>query len=575
MKKTLSILLLLFININCLSQIVYVKNDAAGLNNGTSWENAFNDLSYAIHNTVSGQIWVASGTYKPSTDLNGLIPTDVTLKTFKLKANIAIYGGFTGVETNLNQRNWINNITVLSGDIGIAGVYTDNVRNVVSSEYSTLNNNTILDGLTIRGGYAYFQYDGAGIYVQNAFNSSFVLRNCIIENNYSFHRGGGLYVYNCDPIIENNIFRNNQAFEGGAIHLNYSDALISNNQIINNSANNYPTSGYSSLSGGGIYVSSYSSPEITNNLIKNNFSLGEGGGVTINSNYHTTFKNNIVIGNSSRDGAGLFLEDSKSYLFNNIFAKNNAAQDGGAIYMDYVPGQLEFINNTVVLNTATSEGGGLYLSAANTNIVNSIFYNNISPIGSQISSNSYAGDWSPDFRFCNIQGGINGISIYGNPIVYENNIDNIPMFVDTNNNNFRLNEQSTSIDSGTINSSIFSSIWTGSNGQVINFPITDLEGNQRIISSIDIGAYEFGSSLSVPNLERTKFIIYPNPSSGIYFINSIYESFSVYNSSGIEIIKSSSKSSSVNLDLTNYPNGLYFITFIAEGKRYSYKLIKE
>ncbi len=58
------------------------------------------------------EIWVASGMYKPTST------TDRTA-SFSLVNNTALYGGFTGVETKLSQRNpdpLINN-TVLSGDL--------------------------------------------------------------------------------------------------------------------------------------------------------------------------------------------------------------------------------------------------------------------------------------------------------------------------------------------------------------------------------------------------------------------------------------------------------------------------
>ena len=168
-KNILFLILFLIISLNSQSQIIYVKQDATGLNDGTNWENAYTDLSTAINSSQSGQIWVTEGLYFPSTDLDAEIPTDPKLKTFKLKLNIAIYGGFIGVETDLDQRNWINHPTILSGNIGDSNLYTDNLKNVISSEYVDLNSNTILDGLTIKGGYA--SNDGGGIYVNQTSKS--------------------------------------------------------------------------------------------------------------------------------------------------------------------------------------------------------------------------------------------------------------------------------------------------------------------------------------------------------------------------------------------------------------------
>ena len=75
----------------------YVKPGSAGDCSG--WVNAC-DLQTALTGAVSGdQILVAAGMYKPTTD-----PTDRTA-TFQLKSGVALYGGFAGTETSLDQRN--------------------------------------------------------------------------------------------------------------------------------------------------------------------------------------------------------------------------------------------------------------------------------------------------------------------------------------------------------------------------------------------------------------------------------------------------------------------------------------
>jgi predicted outer membrane repeat protein len=358
---------------------------------------------------------VAQGTYFPTTDLNGQIPTDAKLNTFKLKLNIAIYGGFSGVEINLNQRNWTNYPTILSGNIGNANLYTDNLMHVFSCEYVNLNSTTILDGLTIKAGYA-VSANGGGIYVNQTTNGRFKLKNCILEENYARGYGGALYVFNSNPIIEDCIFRNNKAYQGGGMYLYYSDAIISNCNIDNNIADNFPTGGFSSLVGGGIYIASYSSPTISNNSMTNNFAKDEGGAFVNDSNYEVLFTNNIVSGNKSRDGGALFLGWT-TYCFNNLFFNNQATRYGGAIYMDYDSNRSQFINNTVVQNSAAREGGGLYITGANPDVTNSLFYNNTSPIGPQIKAINGNGNWSPDFRYCNIQGGLTNLATSGNVIV--------------------------------------------------------------------------------------------------------------------------------------------------------------
>ena len=580
-KRLLSFVLCVFAVINATSQIVYVNINATGLNNGSSWQNAYTDLSTAINAMTAGQIWVAQGTYFPTTDLNGDIPSDARLNTFKLKLNVAIYGGFSGIETNVTQRDWTNYETILSGNIGDASLYTDNLVHVVSSEYVDLNSNTILDGLTIKGGYAvlldaFGAEKGGGIYVNQTSGGSFKVRNCVFEENYAVGYGGGLYVFNSNPIIENSTFRNNKAFTGGGLYLWYSDAIIDNCQIENNVADNFPTTGSSSLTAGGIYIGSYSSPIISNNSINNNMAVHEGGAFVNDSNYEVLFNNNIVSGNHSTDGGALFL-GWQTYCFNNLLFNNTASNYGGAVYMDYDPNRSQFINNTVVQNAAGSQGGGLYITGANVDVTNSIFYNNTSPAGAQIIAYNYNGDWAPDFRYCDIQGGLAALATYGNPIVYLDNLDVDPLFIDVANNNFGLMSESPLINAGTINPTIMEGSWTGANGNMINFPNNDLDGNQRIQDAIDIGAYEFGDTLGV-DTEGITFNIFPNPSNGFFNISSTtnYDSLSVYDIQGKLLYHHSlNKSELSSVDLSKYPSGMYFIQFSAKSKKYTYKIFNK
>lgn len=456
----------------CLGQ-VFVNKNSTGTNDGTSWKNAYTDLDEAINLTISGEIWVAAGIYKPSTDLDGMVPSDEREKTFRLKENIAIYGGFIGNESSLSERDWESNKTILSGDIGIEDDRTDNSFHVISAEYADLDQLTILDGLTVRDGYS--QNSGAGIYVNNTSGGSFIIRNCIIENNYSIDEGGGLYVFNSNPLIVDNIFKNNRGYEGGGIYIHFSNALIQNNEIINNEA----------ASGGGVFVNYNSSPTIKNNLIQGNSAISDGGGVKIDDNNYTVFESNRVIRNTSRNGGGLFLDFSRTYFFNNVFAKNNASERGGGIYMNYTPGP-RFINNTVVNNLANISGGGMYLSASNIDIINSILYSNRASTGNQMEVLIQRSDWFPKVHYCTVEGGEIGIKSNGT-ITYENNYEITPEFDNPTDNHYQLIGISDLINRGTLDASLM-------NLEDIQFPEYDMANNSRVFNdTIDIGAYEVQS----------------------------------------------------------------------------------
>lgn len=107
--------------------IYYVDSSMADNNgNGTSWAAAKKDVQNAINAASSGdQIWVKAGTYKPTEIPDGNYGT-IRDYSIHLKDSVKLYGGFTGNETNLAQRNWLTNVTILSGNVGVDSINTDN-----------------------------------------------------------------------------------------------------------------------------------------------------------------------------------------------------------------------------------------------------------------------------------------------------------------------------------------------------------------------------------------------------------------------------------------------------------------
>lgn len=155
--------------------IWYVDASAPSGGTGTSWTCAFQHVQDAINAASSGhEIWVKAGTYLPTEDpLGNATPADLRDKTFYLKDGVALYGGFDGTETMRSERDWMANVTILSGDIGVVGDSTDNCYHVVLSVND--GNTTVLDGFTV--------FDG------NADGSGFIL----VEGSGVFRlRGGGL-----------------------------------------------------------------------------------------------------------------------------------------------------------------------------------------------------------------------------------------------------------------------------------------------------------------------------------------------------------------------------------------------
>lgn len=138
---------------------VYVDASlTTGLNNGTSWANAYRGplgLQAALQaNGSYHTYWVARGTYLPSA-------TGVRTASFMIDDGDEIYGGFAGGETSLAERNVAANPTILSGDLlgdDAQGGVVDNSLHVVRFSFAKGSVFRLFD-CTITSGRA----DGSGV----------------------------------------------------------------------------------------------------------------------------------------------------------------------------------------------------------------------------------------------------------------------------------------------------------------------------------------------------------------------------------------------------------------------------
>ena len=274
----------------------YVDVTATGANNGSSWTDAFSGaggLTAALAASVSGdEIWVADGTYTPST-------SGVRGTSFTFKNGVTVYGGFAGGETSVAQRNFVANVTILSGDLAGndgANVFTDNSFHVLNGAGS--NSTAIYDGFTVRGGNANSAANddrGGGILCLAGANPT--LRNCIFTANRCTFGGGAGYINSASPTFLSCTFDANLGSNfGGAFDMaNGVGATFDRCVFKNNSA----------ARAGAIEIFGSSPVKVSNSLFFNNTSTGAGGGGAIYiSSSAAQIRNCTVIGNTATANAG-------------------------------------------------------------------------------------------------------------------------------------------------------------------------------------------------------------------------------------------------------------------------------
>ncbi len=240
--------------------VFYVSPGGSGDKTGANWENAFDLTTENLKSGENGdEFWVKAGTYQ----------TNINYTDRKL------YGGFAGTETELNQRDWAKNPTILQG------------VEEATAPLAVLNLLATLDGFVIQDNLfaSTTSLNGAGVQML----AKTVLRNCIVRNNQTIgpnnnNVGGGIFITGLEtdgiyPLIEN--------------------CLITNNSTPNN--------------GGGIQIGVNATLHIVNSTVANNMitkatnevGSGFGCGIGLAPNTKLIAENCIVYNNQKPDGTAL------------------------------------------------------------------------------------------------------------------------------------------------------------------------------------------------------------------------------------------------------------------------------
>jgi len=488
---------------------IYVDADANGLNDGSSWADAYNYLQDALTAASSGdEIRVAQGIYKPDQGVG--INSGDRMATFQLKNGVVIKGGYAGFgEPDPNARDIELYDTILSGDLDGNDIDVNDPADLLDEPTRAENSYhvvtgggfqaaTVLDSFTVTAGNG---NGGGGIYDRGGgvynHEGSPTLRNCAIRGNAAFYGGGGIYnLYSSACLVDCTLTGNYVRGMGGGVMNVVSTTTLTHCAISGNATGNvgggmFNLRGHVTLmncivsqnsagSRGGGLDNMHGNASINKCIIREN--SAHTGGAVCNIGSNSTFMNCTIMGNLARYGGGIRNAGSELTLTNCIIGRNSAYK-GGGIY--------NHSDNAVTLTTCTfaansaSHGEAMacdshYLEeASNIQVSNSILWDG----GNEIWNNDNS---VITITYSDVQGGWPG----------EGNIDADPLFVEPG----YWDANGTPDDAN-------DDLWVDGNYHLLvdspcidmgdpNYPYdpneTDLDGKPRVIGGrIDMGAYEY------------------------------------------------------------------------------------
>ena len=349
-------------------RIRYVKPQKKGLGDGSSWDDATDDIQWAINDLAEkapdekGEVWVAAGTYVVK---DRILAKDASSPVSLLMKNgISVYGAFKGTEKRRSERieeskdlkpwGWKQESIIrgsgFTGSNDAIWNNSDEAWNIQNSESyhvvwfaplpeekEAFTDEVYLEGFTIEGGTyngtsAATQYApgcGAGVYINDP---SARMRYCTVrfcnpgmkESGNIKPRGGGIYCKNGQT--EGNLVYDCSAYQGGGIYIDEA-GFITRSMVTNCSA----------YQGAGVYLKGdYTNPEkayyqiLATSVISNNTSTRNGAvyldghGLVINNTIANNYTNNTSdpADELSSNTGGVYIKE-KGLLANNVIWNNS------------------------------------------------------------------------------------------------------------------------------------------------------------------------------------------------------------------------------------------------------------
>lgn len=343
---------------------IYVKVGATG--DGSSWASPTTlSSAFALDLAEGDFIHIAAGTYAPEKEVTGGSATAAADRTFEIKQNINVIGGYPANATVGAVANPSANLTILDGNNTANHVVTVSAPQVANQKVSVSgvtiqkgNTSTTTSSVTING-LAYSKTNGGGVIVGR---STIEFDKCILTDNTCWAGGAAIYAFtNATVTFRNSVIKNNTTSSTGA-------------------------------NGGGMFFEKQANLFIYDSTISANGAGSFGGALYQYTGafhiYNTTINGNGAgfVGSTTTGKAygAIYLREGSGELVNCTITGNTASNIGGALGVfgtAAAPSNLQIISSTITGNQVKSTsalGGGVYLNAVDVtvSVYNSIISGN-------------------------------------------------------------------------------------------------------------------------------------------------------------------------------------------------------
>lgn len=349
-------------------RIRYVKPQKEGKGDGSTWNDATDDIQWAINDLAEkapgekGEVWVAAGTYVVK---DRILNDESAPVSLLMKNGISVYGAFKGTEKRRSERieeskdlkpwGWKQESIIrgaeFKGSDDANWNNNDEAWNIQNSgSYhvvwfaplpggNAFTDEVYLEGFTIEGGKfhdtnkaEYAPDCGAGVYINDP---SARMRYCTVrfcnpgmkESGSIKPRGGGIYCQNGQT--EGNLVYDCSAYQGGGIYIDEA-GFITRSMVTNCSA----------YQGAGVYLNGDANNSekayyqiLATSVISNNTSTRNGAvyldghGLVINNTIVNNYTNNTSDAADERSSytGGVYIAQ-KGLLANNVIWNNSLLQ---------------------------------------------------------------------------------------------------------------------------------------------------------------------------------------------------------------------------------------------------------